>query len=136
MIKKSIYSSIVPSKPEALRGVIETIINRIKKHNISVKLKQDEIYLVLDEALTNAMEHGNRWDPEKSVSVFVIKGGSSLRVCIEDDGDGFDTDGIEKKSCRNYLDYRGRGIRLIRQFCFARWNTKGNRIELFIDYKN
>ena len=136
MVKESIYSTTVPSTLDDLRTAIETIIKKINRHNVPVTLKRDEIYLVLDEAITNAMEHGNKWDPEKTVSISVTNGGSRLCVCIEDEGDGFDTAGTECNSSRNCLAPRGRGIKIIKRFCKTRWNEKGNRIELFIEYEN
>ncbi len=92
-------------------------------------LDMRNLHLAADEALTNAMEHGNRWNPEKKVHVKVILKDRQLSISIEDEGAGFDADAIRnnriKKDSR-----RGRGIRLIQEFCTARWNDRGNHIEL------
>mgnify|MGYP003350775431 CR=1 FL=1 len=40
--------------------------------------------LIVDEAVTNAMEHGNRWNEDKSVSVSVWADSSCLHIAVED----------------------------------------------------
>lgn len=81
------------------------------------------------------MEHGNRWDPEKMLAVSVSADTSYLEISITDEGAGFDTSLVSEAAGPAALKIRGRGIRLIRQFCTPRWNKRGNQIRLLVDLK-
>jgi len=73
--------------------------------------------LVLSEAVTNAVVHGNREEQSKKVDVTVSVTNKSISADIIDEGEGFTPD--EEKDPlneENLLDTSGRGIFLIRQF--------------------
>lgn len=73
--------------------------------------------LILSEAVTNAIVHGNKEDPTKSVHVKVFISDQSISADVKDEGAGFKPE--EKKNPlkeENLLDTGGRGIFLIRQF--------------------
>lgn len=117
------------SSQDGRRAAMDEIADAINGSAAGRLLDMRNLHLAADEALTNAMEHGNRWNPEKKVHVKVILKDRQLSISIEDEGAGFDADAIRnnriKKDSR-----RGRGIRLIQEFCTARWNDRGNHIEL------
>jgi serine/threonine-protein kinase RsbW len=133
---KEILRTSFPSLKDDRKRIIDVILGKIAAHKIEVRLSRDEMYLVVDEALTNAMEHGNNWDPGKMVTIGVKLNNNHLNISIEDEGTGFNT-GLMNNGFqdRNNLTVRGRGIKLIRQFCRPVWNSRGNRIELIIDLK-
>ena len=54
--------------------------------------------LILNELLTNAAKHGSRNPAEQSVRVSLSKQDGGLRLCVEDDGDGFDLEAVRKTS--------------------------------------
>ncbi len=82
------------------------------------------------------MEHGNRWDPHKTIDVSVTAGPKDLFISITDQGKGFNTKEIEASiKNRDILSNRGRGIYIINQFCDISWNKKGNQINLQIKRK-
>lgn len=73
--------------------------------------------LILSEAVTNAIVHGNQEDPKKLVHVTVNISEENISAEVKDEGGGFEPD--EKKDPlkeENLLDVGGRGIFLIRQF--------------------
>jgi serine/threonine-protein kinase RsbW len=135
-IKKhqNILSVSFPSIPDARKEAIEAIIKKVHEYKIPIRINENEIYLVIDEALTNAMEHGNRWDRQKKVIINVVLCDSKLTISIEDEGPGFDIKTDNDNNTKS-LALRGRGIKLIKQFCTPQWNLKGNRIDLFIEMK-
>ena len=70
--------------------------------------------LAVSEALTNAMEHGNNWDPGKRVKVEVELSREMLQIAIEDEGPGFDFAALPDPTDRlNLTQERGRGVFLI-----------------------
>ncbi len=108
-----------------------------EKMNLMPALDRYEFRLVLDEAITNAMEHGNLWDPTKLVLV-TIRGaqGRELLVTIKDQGFGFNTANVpEELNRENKTSHRGRGIYIMRKFCRVSWNSIGNEITLGIPLK-
>ena len=80
----------------------------------------DEIYWVvtaLREALANAMRHGNRLEPRRSVQVGFAIDGSEVSIRVDDEGEGFDPTTIpDPTDPANLLRPSGRGIFYMQQF--------------------
>lgn len=90
--------------------------------------------LALDEAMANAIVHGNRFDESKEVCVEVNPQNDELEVSVADEGCGFDQSCLEDpREEKNLQKPNGRGVFLIREFaknvCF---NEKGNQITFII----
>jgi anti-sigma regulatory factor (Ser/Thr protein kinase) len=133
--EKVIVDDKFPSFIGNKNRIIDSIINRIKTQPVAVKIDYDELFLIIDEALTNAMEHGNHWDPRKNVLVRIIKNKEYISITIEDEGDGFDIDRYYTCDMMRSLNPRGRGIHIIKHFCKPNWNDQGNQINFCIDIK-
>ncbi len=118
-----------PSRLEAIDVITECILATIP----DICLKREELYLSLDEAITNAMEHGNKWDPQKKVHIQIIKQSNSADILITDEGRGFNhSETRAALKSRDVMSARGRGIFIINQFCSLTWNKSGNQIGLTI----
>ncbi len=79
--------------------------------------KEHLIMLVLTEAVTNAILHGNKENPEKSVEIVAEMSPNVLKISIRDEGSGFDPDKIPNPLDRdNLLKSSGRGVWLMREF--------------------
>jgi serine/threonine-protein kinase RsbW len=73
--------------------------------------------LALREAMANAIKHGNRLDPTKSVDVTIEVRNGILELAVEDRGDGFDpTEVPDPLAPENLLKAEGRGIFYMRRF--------------------
>lgn len=74
-----------------------------------------KVRLCLEEALTNAMRHGNRLDPNVPVQVSVTMEGGRFVMDVRDRGNGFDPASIPDptSSERSSLP-SGRGVYLMR----------------------
>jgi len=90
------------------------------------------IRLALEEALVNAIKHGNQMDPEKTVRICCTATEDAVEVAIEDQGDGFDPGDLPDPTDDDHLDLPGgRGVMLIRSFMdTVDFNDKGNRITM------
>src|SRR6056297_1827782 len=128
----TILDSSYPTIREARKDIIDDIVNIISEKNIELKIDKMELYLIIDEALTNAMEHGNHWDSNKKVKINVSINSKHLKISISDQGNGF-LRGGEKNINSPHLLPRGRGIYIIKQFCKPVWNKKGNQIVLNVE---
>lgn len=79
----------------------------------------DSYWLVtaLREAVANAIRHGNRQDPEKSVLIDLRIHDGDVTIRVEDAGEGFDLETIPDPTEPDYLlRPNGRGIFYMRQF--------------------
>jgi serine/threonine-protein kinase RsbW len=78
----------------------------------------EPVALAIREALSNALVHGNRCDPEKTISISVaLNGDGSVFASIKDSGPGFDPNALPNPlAVENLLRKGGRGIFLMRQF--------------------
>ena len=90
------------------------------------------IRLALDEALSNAVRHGNDNDPSKTVQVEYAVDCDQLRVVIEDEGHGFDPEALPDPTAEENLNRpHGRGVMLMRAYMSdVDFNERGNRITL------
>jgi serine/threonine-protein kinase RsbW len=88
--------------------------------------------LALEEALVNAIRHGNRGDISKWVDVRFRLVADQLLIQIEDQGRGFDPDGLpDPRSPENLERAGGRGVFLIRHYMtWVQYNETGNRVTL------
>jgi serine/threonine-protein kinase RsbW len=89
----------------------------------------------LREAIANAIRHGNRQDPERSVLLdFRIHDGE-VTIRVEDEGEGFNLEAIPDPTDPDYLlRPSGRGIFYMRQFMtrveFSRTPGGGTVVEM------
>ena len=75
------------------------------------------VHLAVEEALANAIGHGNQLDPAKQVHVVLSLSDTLLRIEIADEGDGFDPASVPDPTDPEHLDAEsGRGIMLMRNF--------------------
>jgi len=89
------------------------------------------INLVMREGLTNAVRHGNKGDPAKTVKVEIeIVRDRVLKVCITDQGDGFDWHQVQGTAMPDDSDH-GRGMPIMKAyFNRCQYNQKGNILYL------
>lgn len=72
------------------------------------------LVLLTSEAVTNGMEHGNEFDPGKSVIVEFSVTVRSLEIMVEDEGPGFERRRVPNPLSEDHLfDSGGRGLFLL-----------------------
>ena len=119
----------VPSEAKFVRKVSTGILSGIDRYGIGESGIFD-IKLCIEEALRNAMVHGNNSDKALHVttSYWVDKG--VLNIEIEDEGSGFDHAALaDPTTALHILKNSGRGVYLIKKLMdSAEYNDKGNRL--------
>lgn len=134
--RKLLTDNYITSSESRVR-IINEVRNAVLRGRVIPRISGEELTLIIDEAVTNAMEHGNRWDGNKTVSVSVWADETMLHIAIEDQGDGFDFRNHKSDFVKgNLLSQRGRGISLIRRFCSPSWNKSGRLVDLRIPLFN
>jgi len=85
-----------------------------------MKFDEDSVHgigMSLREAVTNAIQHGNKLNPEKKVEVCYKMAQERLKVFVRDQGDGFQADKIpDPLEGDNIFKPSGRGIFYMRTF--------------------
>jgi serine/threonine-protein kinase RsbW len=76
-----------------------------------------EVELALQEALVNAIKHGCRNDPTKTVHCFVtVDDDGEILIVVRDPGDGFELASVPNPvSASGLFRHSGRGVFLIRE---------------------
>jgi len=71
------------------------------------------IRLCLEEALVNAVVHGNQNQATRQVTVRIFDNGDVCKISVQDEGSGFDPESIEMADC---TELGGRGVCLIKEY--------------------
>ena len=90
------------------------------------------IRLAMEEALANAMNHGNGGDASKAIQVEFEVTPTSFRATIEDEGTGYDPSTVPDPTAEENLTIAsGRGLALMKAFMTGvTVVAPGNRVEL------
>ena len=131
MSKELIFK--IPSDRKFIPGIASSILRNLE--DMRYPLNPNDrftIPLAVDEALLNAIEHGNRNDPDKKVRVTCRITEEWVEISVEDEGEGFDPDSIPDPTTPEQMTAtRGRGLFLIRHYMDeVRFNEKGNKITM------
>lgn len=88
--------------------------------------------LSLEEAIVNAIVHGNGEDPDKSVHIRYQMNSEQIVIEVEDEGPGFRPEAIPDPLAPENLERpTGRGVFLIRHYMsWVKFNDRGNRVTL------
>lgn len=111
--------------------VIEETVDKVLAF-ISAHVVADTDLLDFHELLVNAIEHGNKRDGAKKVSIEVIVNTYYYKIIISDQGDGFNWRARLSKEL-DLEDYyeRGRGIIMTKMMSdYLGYNERGNRVTL------
>ena len=93
------------------------------------------VRLTVEEALANAMKHGNEDDPEKKIVISWSLDGMILDIAVVDEGDGYEPEAVPDPTRKENLTLTsGRGLALMRAFVsHIKVIPPGNRVELRFD---
>lgn len=74
------------------------------------------ILIAFTEAVNNAVNHGNKKNPNKNVNILLEKKSKYFQIQIKDEGSGFIEDNLPNPTLpENLLKQSGRGVFLIRK---------------------
>ena len=90
------------------------------------------VHLAVEEAIVNAIVHGNKLDPAKRVHVECEVSADRVLVSITDEGAGFDPARVPDCTAEERLEAPGgRGVMLMKSFMTRiEYNAKGNSVVL------
>ncbi|MEX0939683.1 MAG: ATP-binding protein [Pirellulales bacterium] len=119
----------LPSQFGAGEGFLQTVLDKLAQQGWSERA----IYAVrisLEEALANAIKHGNCLDCSKCVHVACKLSDKTVRIEISDEGIGFDPQEVPDPTHPENLESPcGRGILLMRNYMSrVEYNPCGNHV--------
>jgi serine/threonine-protein kinase RsbW len=129
---EELHSLQLPSNSQSVAVLENFVDDLVQKMDIG-----DDVYAnlmtCLNEAITNAIYHGNKQSAEKKVFVNLeIINNKRLVFTIADEGEGFDFTNIpDPTDQRNLEKLTGRGVYIMKRLadqCI--YNSKGNELEL------
>lgn len=90
------------------------------------------IELALEEAIVNAIKHGNRCDHSKHLNLMATVGPKQAEITVEDEGAGFDRCCVpDPRTDENLEKSTGRGLLLIESYMNSvKWSNNGRRITM------
>jgi serine/threonine-protein kinase RsbW len=103
----------LPSKMDYL-GIPDVILMEIGSELECCSRALEELGASVIEACTNAMEHGNKLDEDRTIEILFELEDRLVTVTVLDDGPGFDFQTWQPSS--ELMRVRGRGILIMREF--------------------
>jgi serine/threonine-protein kinase RsbW len=122
---------VIPSRLTELPGVQEAVIREAE----ALGYGKEEVFAIrlsLDEAVTNAIHHGNCNDPEKQVAIEYQVDEQAVRITVSDEGEGFCPEELPDPTLEdNLATPSGRGVMLIQVYMTeVTYNPCGNSISM------
>lgn len=95
------------------------------------------IHLAVEEALINAIKHGNKADPARNITIVYSVTTDQLQISISDEGCGFNYHGLpDPREDENICKDSGRGVLLMRSYMDkVEYNSTGNCVHM-VKYKS
>lgn len=119
----------IPSETGAGKRILDRVLGELAvrqwvEHDIF------GVHLAMEEALVNAIKHGNRMDENKCVKVRCRMSSDLLWIEISDEGPGFDPECVPDCTADENLEVpSGRGLMLMRSFMSrVEYQGCGNRV--------
>ena len=124
----SFFHEEFPSTFEAMTDTLDRAVAAIRSEGWIQESHEACTRLCLEEALVNAVRHGNNNDADRAVTVSIGADGDSCIIRVCDEGGGFSVDQVAFPEMEQM---GGRGICLIRHFMEGvRFDTDANCLEM------
>jgi serine/threonine-protein kinase RsbW len=122
---------VIPSDPAAARSVQDDIERDLR----ACAFEDREVFcirLALEEALVNAIKHGNQMDLRKKIHISYRVCPDCFEVRIADEGPGFDPQDVPDPMAPENLERPcGRGLLLMRHYMTeVTYHPPGNRLSM------
>ncbi|GAK50922.1 response regulator receiver protein [Candidatus Moduliflexus flocculans] len=122
----------IPSQLKFIKGIAHNIIADAKLMGYDENELRDKIPVTVDEAVTNAIKHGNKFQEDKKVYIDIHIDIDRIKIVVADEGPGFDVKSVpDPTDPTNFLKPSGRGILFMSiGMDEVRYNEKGNILTL------
>ncbi|MFA5512366.1 MAG: ATP-binding protein [Candidatus Kapaibacterium sp.] len=138
-MSKMIFKSenILKSEKKSIT-LVEPILEELRR---ILGIKDENFYNVMiavTEAVNNAINHGNKLNPDKEVYFLVQADEHEIHIQVQDQGDGFDPSTVaDCLEPENLLKSSGRGVFIIKELMDKldiSSNKNGTTLNLYYNY--
>lgn len=131
-----ITKTVVDSDFHLFKDMRERLVKDLENRKVAID-KIFDIQVSFEEALRNAVIHGNKSNPDKKVTIEMEINEDMIMVAIEDEGEGFDPAGLPDPTLEeNLLKETGRGVYLIYKLMDRVMYENSGRKVVMIKYLN
>ena len=110
------HEIVIPSTPQARQEAESQIMKVIADQGFSEEARFS-IKLAMEEAVVNAIKHGNRFDANKKVTISFACNHKTFTISVKDEGRGFDPAGVPDPTRPENLTLPyGRGLMLMNAY--------------------
>jgi anti-sigma regulatory factor (Ser/Thr protein kinase) len=124
----------IPSTQEAIEQTIfEALdfLSVIRTHGRARNVDAFHYRLALDESLENALRHGNRFNPNRLISLVINADDARAYITVRDEGEGFAVDRVpDPVSPEHAFKPNGRGLHLLKNLFNVEWQDGGRCIRI------
>jgi serine/threonine-protein kinase RsbW len=124
----------ITSKSENI-GLVEKLVNSICE---TYKIGEDHygnILVAITEAVNNAIQHGNKANPNKNIDISYISNENNLRFSVKDEGEGFNFAQLpDPTNPENIEKPNGRGVFLMKHLA-DKVQFEDNGSKVVLDFK-
>lgn len=122
---------VIESDPDRCAEIVRELLSVLTKEGWSEE-DQFAIRMAIEEAVMNAIKHGNAEDVNKKVEVKIRIDAEHFYATVSDEGAGFSPEEVPDPSSESNLEKAsGRGVKLMQTFVdHCRYNAAGNSVEL------
>ncbi len=118
---------------------LERVVEEAEAFMATVTDDDDLAYrvtLLTSETVTNAMEHGHGWDPEKHIIFDLTAYTDRIVLSVYDEGEGFEFSSVgDPLDQKNLLNSRGRGLYFMEHMANELHLEKDGRLLRLIFYR-
>ncbi len=127
------YASVLESEESMLSDLAKVL-----SENSIVNSERNDFMLIISEAFTNALLHGNQMNPNKNIYLHIDIKSNQLSADIIDEGE-LGLREIQSKKPSELYGTNGRGVDLIRHYSshvdFTEAENGGTKVSMVLDRK-
>lgn len=136
MVEPKHFETQIPSCMTDVLSVQETLIGLMEACEYSLR-DVFAMRLSLEEAITNAIRHGNQQDPQKRVHICCRIDHQRMEVVVTDEGAGFKPEEVPDPTLDEYIERpSGRGLMLMRAYLSVCEYSEGGRRITMVRQRN
>jgi serine/threonine-protein kinase RsbW len=122
---------VMPSRRDAIEAAQQAVLAALHRFGYDAA-GAFAVRLAMEEALNNAIRHGNKEDPSRTITMDCEIDHAQAMLDIRDQGEGFDPASVPDPTAEENLDIpAGRGLMLMRSFMAdVSIHPPGNRVTM------
>jgi len=131
MADPSATKMVIPSNVQKIPAVQQAILEQARACAFTDR-DVFSLRLAIEEAISNAVNHGNGGDPDKTVTIEYAVDHQRVWIRVTDEGWGFSPEALPDPRCEENLESpHGRGVLLMHAYMNeVHFNDRGNCVTL------